>query len=77
MNLFVEKRISALPVVDDSGQIIDLYAKFDVIVSSVFAVLFMKSYSVTLTKQICQICNAMEYSISINPVMFGMIWMLL
>lgn len=30
INLFVEKRISALPVVDEGGQIIDLYAKFDV-----------------------------------------------
>lgn len=36
INLFVEKRISALPVVDECGRIIDLYAKFDVIVSSVF-----------------------------------------
>lgn len=31
INLFVEKRISALPVVDECGRIIDLYAKFDVI----------------------------------------------
>lgn len=31
---FVEKRISALPIVDDEGKLIDIYAKFDVIVST-------------------------------------------
>ena len=30
---FVDKRISALPIVDDDGKLIDIYAKFDVIVS--------------------------------------------
>ena len=34
INAFVEKRISALPIVDNNGRVIDLYAKFDVIVSS-------------------------------------------
>ena len=33
LNLFVEHRISALPVVDDDGKVVDIYAKFDVIVS--------------------------------------------
>lgn len=31
INLFVTKRISALPVVNEHGQIVDIYAKFDVI----------------------------------------------
>jgi hypothetical protein len=31
---FVDNRISALPIVDDEGKLIDIYAKFDVIVSS-------------------------------------------
>ncbi|KAK2175388.1 hypothetical protein NP493_732g01017 [Ridgeia piscesae] len=31
LNMFVEKRISALPVVDDSGRVVDVYAKFDAI----------------------------------------------
>ncbi|GFS03786.1 5'-AMP-activated protein kinase subunit gamma-1 [Elysia marginata] len=31
LNMFVEHRISALPVVDDSGQVTSIYAKFDVI----------------------------------------------
>lgn len=31
INLFLEKRISAIPVVDDCGRIVDIYAKFDVI----------------------------------------------
>ena len=33
LNKFVERRISALPIVDDEGKLIDIYAKFDVIVS--------------------------------------------
>lgn len=31
INLFVERRVSALPVIDDNRQVIDVYAKFDVI----------------------------------------------
>ncbi|XP_052826332.1 5'-AMP-activated protein kinase subunit gamma-1 isoform X2 [Octopus bimaculoides] len=31
LNLFVEHRISALPVVDEQGKVVDVYAKFDVI----------------------------------------------
>ncbi|KAI0215520.1 5'-AMP-activated protein kinase subunit gamma-2 [Lamellibrachia satsuma] len=31
LNMFVEKRISALPVVDDNGRVVDVYAKFDAI----------------------------------------------
>jgi len=31
LNLFVERRVSALPVVDDNGKAIDVYSKFDVI----------------------------------------------
>lgn len=30
---FVERRVSALPVVDAEGRLVDIYAKFDVIVS--------------------------------------------
>lgn len=31
--LFVENRVSALPIVDEDGAVIDIYAKFDAIVS--------------------------------------------
>ncbi|XP_076151462.1 5'-AMP-activated protein kinase subunit gamma-1-like isoform X1 [Alosa pseudoharengus] len=31
LNLFVERRVSALPVVDESGKVVDIYSKFDVI----------------------------------------------
>ncbi|MCL4129867.1 UNVERIFIED_CONTAM: hypothetical protein GTU68_021534, partial [Idotea baltica] len=31
LNKFVERRISALPIVDEEGKLIDIYAKFDVI----------------------------------------------
>lgn len=30
---FVERRVSALPLVDSDGHLVDIYAKFDVIVS--------------------------------------------
>lgn len=33
LNKFIERRVSALPVVDANGKVIDIYAKFDVIVS--------------------------------------------
>ncbi|KAG9334338.1 hypothetical protein JZ751_008224 [Albula glossodonta] len=32
LNIFVERRVSALPVVDESGKVVDIYSKFDVIV---------------------------------------------
>lgn len=33
LNMFVNHRISAVPVVDDQGKVVNIYAKFDVIVS--------------------------------------------
>jgi 5'-AMP-activated protein kinase, regulatory gamma subunit len=33
LHKFVERRVSALPVVDPEGHLVDIYAKFDVIVS--------------------------------------------
>ena len=33
LHKFVNRRISALPIVDEEGRLIDIYAKFDVIVS--------------------------------------------
>lgn len=30
---FVDRRVSALPLVDSEGRLVDIYAKFDVIVS--------------------------------------------
>ena len=32
LNLFLDRRISALPVLNKEGKIVDIYAKFDVIV---------------------------------------------
>ncbi|XP_044075995.1 5'-AMP-activated protein kinase subunit gamma-1-like isoform X1 [Siniperca chuatsi] len=31
LNIFVQRRVSALPVVDESGKVVDIYSKFDVI----------------------------------------------
>ncbi|XP_020017601.1 5'-AMP-activated protein kinase subunit gamma-2 isoform X5 [Castor canadensis] len=31
LSIFVERRVSALPVVDESGKVVDIYSKFDVI----------------------------------------------
>ena len=44
INAFVEKRISALPIVDNNGRVIDLYAKFDVIVSSMTSHLHLHNF---------------------------------
>lgn len=33
LHQFIKRRVSALPVVDDRGKVVDIYAKFDVIVS--------------------------------------------
>lgn len=33
LHKFVERRVSALPMVDSDGHLVDIYAKFDVIVS--------------------------------------------
>ncbi len=35
LNKFVQKRCSALPIVDNEGKLLDIYAKFDVIVSCI------------------------------------------
>jgi len=33
LHKFVERRVSALPLIDPEGRLVDIYAKFDVIVS--------------------------------------------
>lgn len=38
---FVDRRVSALPLVDSEGRLVDIYAKFDVIVSICFIPLFL------------------------------------
>jgi 5'-AMP-activated protein kinase regulatory gamma subunit len=51
---FVDKRISALPIVDEEGKLIDIYAKFDVIVSRRRLIFIAKTdliYYVDKTKQ--------------------------
>lgn len=42
---FVERRVSALPIVDSEGRLLDIYAKFDVIVS-------LKKFSIVKLSQI-------------------------
>lgn len=37
---FVERRVSALPMVDQEGHLVDIFAKFDVIVSSRTSVIY-------------------------------------
>lgn len=36
LHKFVDRRVSALPVIDAEGRLVDIYAKFDVIVSRLF-----------------------------------------
>ncbi len=33
INIFVESRVSALPVIDENKKLVNIYSKFDVIVS--------------------------------------------
>lgn len=33
LDKFLERRVSALPIVDEEGRLVDIFAKFDVIVS--------------------------------------------
>lgn len=67
---FVERRVSALPLVDSEGRLVDIYAKFDVIVSFFwipYCVLSLKcarvvdihpSISVTLVANtVCRACE--------------------
>lgn len=41
---FVERRVSALPVIDAEGRLVDIYAKFDVIVSMFYLVLIIVTF---------------------------------
>ena len=38
LNIFVERRISALPILDKQSRVVDIYAKFDVIVSGHYCI---------------------------------------
>jgi len=44
LHQFIERRVSALPIVDEKGRVIDIYAKFDVFVS------FYKIYLLKATR---------------------------
>lgn len=44
LHKFVERRVSALPLVDTEGKLVDIYAKFDVIVSRQSSFLSCHSY---------------------------------
>lgn len=49
---FVERRVSALPIVDSEGKLVNIYSKFDVIVSHIYIFLIVckeiVSYALTL-----------------------------
>ena len=58
LNKFVGKRVSALPIVDDEGKLLDIYAKFDVIVSTEFRIkccqLFVYIFPLLFTESGCR-----------------------
>ena len=41
--MFAERGVSALPIIDRNGKVVDIYARFDVIVSTVIS--FQSSFS--------------------------------
>lgn len=45
---FVERRVSALPVLDEKGRLVDIFAKFDVIVSPIILVIMFNYYLIEL-----------------------------
>jgi CBS-domain-containing membrane protein len=51
---FVERRVSALPIIDPEGRLADIYAKFDVIVSIYHACSALTKQNLTLKIQICE-----------------------
>uniref|UniRef100_A0A3Q0T4P4 5'-AMP-activated protein kinase subunit gamma-1 n=1 Tax=Amphilophus citrinellus TaxID=61819 RepID=A0A3Q0T4P4_AMPCI len=53
LGIFVEQRVSALPVVDDKGRVVDIYSKFDVIVSYKQSLCYFAEIRVTLTVYLC------------------------
>ncbi|UYV67648.1 PRKAG2 [Cordylochernes scorpioides] len=56
LNRFVEKRVSALPVLDASNKVVDIYCRFDVIVSAAFFFDFIKSRNLTDTNDNNNVC---------------------
>lgn len=51
---FVERRVSALPIIDPEGRLVDIYAKFDVIVSIYHAGSAFLKQKLTLKIQVCE-----------------------
>lgn len=47
---FVERRVSALPIVDSEGKLVNIYSKFDVIVSHIFFTIVYKGIVVYVTR---------------------------
>lgn len=43
LHKFIDRRVSALPLVDSEGRLVDIYAKFDVIVSSPYTIVLVCS----------------------------------
>lgn len=52
LDKFVERRVSALPIVDQEGRLVDIYAKFDVIVSCTVFFLYRNSHAIFLDYRI-------------------------
>ncbi|XP_069548117.1 5'-AMP-activated protein kinase subunit gamma-1-like isoform X1 [Brachyistius frenatus] len=58
LNIFVERRVSALPVVDDSGKVVDIYSKFDVI--NLAAEKTYNNLDITVTQALKHRCQYFE-----------------
>jgi len=66
LNTFVSRHVSALPVVDDEQRVIDVYAKFDVIVSRYLLYHFLlTSYFVLLFLP----CDAMRCKVLVIVIL--------
>lgn len=64
LGIFVEQRVSALPVVDDNGRVVDIYSKFDVI--NLAAEKTYNNLDVTVTKALQHRSQYFEGVLSCN-----------
>jgi CBS-domain-containing membrane protein len=62
---FVERRVSAFPIIDPEGRLVDIYAKFDVIVSIYNACSAFMKQKLTLKVQVFQMEGEKEIGVNI------------
>ena len=70
LTIFVDHRVSALPIIDKDGKVVDIYAKFDVIVRHIAhcAVTCFSSPVCLLFEDVVAICCMYMYVSRVLPI---------